>query len=320
MSHDISVIIPTYNRAEVLAMTLKSMAAMEKRDLSVEFVIVDNGSTDRTKSVVESFSTQLTIRYLFEAKQGKNRALNCALEKADLGNIVVFTDDDVDVSPDWLVSIHSVCERWPDHSVFGGRINVVFPVEQVPKWAFDPDISALAFAHHSYSKEERVYESPEVPFGPNYWVRREVFDSGRRFDEAIGPHPTNRITGDDTSFLLALLKDGYEIVYSPTAIVDHRIQPEVLKFSAVCLRAYRWGRGKLHIYGLPQQTLLKRYPGPWWVYRCGAITWNMFKVLCSIVFSSNGKRLANCAESIVNLAYQIEAIRLAKAFREDARF
>jgi glycosyltransferase involved in cell wall biosynthesis len=111
------------------------MAKLQNEGLAVEITVVDNNSTDQTKSVVESFSGQLPLKYLFEARSGKNRALNTALEKVRLGKIVVFTDDDVDVPPDWLVSIQSVCDRWPDCSVFGGRINVVFPVDKVPRWA-----------------------------------------------------------------------------------------------------------------------------------------------------------------------------------------
>ena len=120
MAPDITVIIATYNRAQELARTLEGMAKTEKRGLSTEFVVVDNGSTDDTKSVVDSFSERIPIRYFFEARSGKNRALNTALENCNLGEIVVFSDDDVDVSPDWIVSIRSVCDRWPNHSVSAG--------------------------------------------------------------------------------------------------------------------------------------------------------------------------------------------------------
>src|SRR4030043_1747507 len=109
MARDITVIIGTYNRAQELARTLEGMAKAEKRGLSVEFVVVDNGSTDSTKSVVDLFHGRIPINYIFEPRSGKNRALNTALENCTLGEIVVFTDDDVDVSPDWLVLISQGC-------------------------------------------------------------------------------------------------------------------------------------------------------------------------------------------------------------------
>src|SRR4030043_788366 len=135
MARDITVIIGTYNRAQELARTLEGMAKAEKRGLSVEFVVVDNGSIDETKSVADSFSERIPIHYIFEGRSGKNRPLNTALENCSLGEIVVFTDDDVDVSPDWLISIRQVTNRWSNHSVFGGGINVVFPNEKIPTGA-----------------------------------------------------------------------------------------------------------------------------------------------------------------------------------------
>jgi glycosyltransferase involved in cell wall biosynthesis len=319
MLYDISVLIATYNRSLDLKRTLEGMVKAQKGDLSIEFVVVDNGSTDQTKLIVDSFSDRMPIQYIFEPRSGKNRALNTALEKCRLGKIVVFTDDDVDVSPDWLVSIHSACERWPDHSVFGGRINVVFPVEQVPKWAFDADIREIAFAYHNYSDRECTYNDGSHPFGPNFWVRRKVFEDGRRFNEAVGPHPTNRIMGSETSFLFALLKDGYEIVYSPTVVVGHRIQPETLRSYEICKRFYRCGRAAPYLYGLPRQALLKSHPAAWRLYRCGAIMWNSFKVVLAASFSSKEARLVNCAPRIRKLGLQIESMRLAKQYREDRR-
>jgi len=311
MTPDITVILASYNRAQDLTRTLEGMVRTEKKDLSVEFVVVDNGSKDQTKAVVESFSKHLQMKYLFEPRSGKCAALNCALDRGGLGEIIVFTDDDVDVPPDWLASIRSVCDRWPEHSVFGGRINVIFPKENIPNWAFDPYISQLAFAAHHYSNQECVYEGSDVPFGPNYWVRGKVFDNGRRFDETIGPHPTNRMLGDETAFLLDLLHDGYRIVHSPMVIVSHRIQPKILHLPSIYRRAYDSGRGEAHILGLPHPTLLGQNPAAWRMYRYGSIIFFSFKVLTSFIFSSKSQRPLNGAKSLRGLGYRVEVIRLA---------
>ena len=167
-----------------------------------------------------------------------------------------------------------------------------------------------------------------APFGSNLWVRREVFDNGRRFDERLGPRPTKRMMGGETSFLFALLKDGYEIVYSPTVIVGHRIQPEALRLNQIFRRAYRLGRGGAYQYPLVQHryhypllqhTLLKHHPAAWYLYRCGAITWNTFIVLFSAFFCLLGKHPGNCVLRIRDLGLQIEAIRWAKQHREEGR-
>lgn len=308
---DISVIIPTYNRAQELAKTLEGLVRAEKGDLAIEFIVVDNGSTDQTKCVLDSFSDRLRMQCLFESRPGKSRALNTALERVELGNIVVFTDDDVDPSPEWLVAIASACERWPNHSVFGGRINIRFPVENVPKWAFDPYISPLAFAYHNYSNEECTYRPRYLPFGPNFWVRKAVFEGCRRFNEKIGPFATGVILGEDTLFLSGLLDDGYEIVYCPSAVVTHRVRLEMLKLSAIFRRAYQSGQGETHIYGLPGMALLRQNPAAWYLYRAGSIILYALKVLKPLIFSSKEQRPCNTAKMMRSLGYRVEAMRLA---------
>jgi glycosyltransferase involved in cell wall biosynthesis len=319
MTPDITVLIPTYNRARDLARTLEGMVRAEKEDLAIEFVVVDNGSTDSTKMVVDSFGDRISIQYFFEPRNGKNRALNTALEKARIAEILVFTDDDVDVSRNWFVSIASTCRRWPQVSVFGGQIKVIFPTEDLPEWTTHPFIQRIAFAQHDYSDKECLYENGQVPYGPNYWVRRHIFENGRRFDERIGPHPTKRTLGDETLFLSGLLNDGYEIVYSPTVIVGHRIQQEILKRSNILKRAYQLGRSVAFTFGLAQSTLLKHHPALWMLSRCGGIPWNVLKVIFSAIFSSNEKRLVNCVYRIRDLGHQIESMRVVKQIRRDKR-
>jgi glycosyltransferase involved in cell wall biosynthesis len=312
MKTDISVLIPTYNRAQELARTLKGMTDAERGGLSVETIVIDNGSTDETKSVVASFADRLRIRYIFESRPGKSRALNTALEEGVLGNIVAFTDDDVDPSREWLVSIASASERWPQHSVFGGRINIRFPIENVPQWAFDPEISRFAFAYHNYASDERVYRDGWMPFGPNFWLRSELLRNGRRFNEAIGPFATGMILGEDTSFLLGLLHEGNEIVFVPDALVTHRIRAEMLELSILYRRAFRRGRGEAHIYGIRDMELLRRSPTAWFLYRRGSIIRYALETFTSFIFSDSERGPLKVTEKMRALGYRVEAIRIAK--------
>ena len=72
MAPDITVIIATYNRAQELARTLEGMAKTENGGLSVEFVVVDNGSIDDTKEIIASFNHLLRITYVFTPEEEKN--------------------------------------------------------------------------------------------------------------------------------------------------------------------------------------------------------------------------------------------------------
>ena len=86
---DVSVIIPTYNRALLLRETLESLQAQTYRDF--EAIVVDDGSTDNTGEVVQSFDQR--FRYVYQANRGRSSARNNGLSQAR-GRYIAFLDSD----------------------------------------------------------------------------------------------------------------------------------------------------------------------------------------------------------------------------------
>lgn len=308
---DISVLIATYNRAEDLRETLESMTRLDREGIAVEFVVVDNNSSDNTKQVIESFTDRLPIRYLFEPRSGKNCALNRALEEVKLGEIVVFTDDDCSPWKDWFRAILSVSKRWPGHSVFGGKIDVLWPNVKIPGWARSPLILKVGFAAHDYAGSEGLYSPGYYPFGGNFWVRRAVFQGRRRFNEAVGPRPRDRIMGSEATFLRELANDGYAMVFSPAAVVEHRLHPEQVTLSALARRAYRWGRLEPHLNGLPRVDLLEKHPILWRLLRVAFFAPCILRFAGAMMTISSVRRIERCANAIRWTARNIESLRLA---------
>ena len=309
---DISVLLATYNRAGILRETLEQFSQLDLGDLRVEFVVVDNNSKDDTSAVAESFRGRLPLRVVLCPTPGKNAALNTALAEAGLGEIVVLTDDDVTPRPNWLREIKAACDRWPDVSVFGGTIQVIWPDVRVPAWAEHPFIRSFGFAHHEYSACDAQYTNGQFPHGPNYWVRRSVFEQGRRFDEKIGPRPENRILGDETIFLKGLRDSGYEIVYAPGPCVGHRIQPEVLSADGIRSRAYTLGRGLPYLHGLPHPELLLRSRLLWrWRRRSSWMRCVTRYALAQLSLSSDA-RVVRSVEAICAMASDSEALRVER--------
>jgi glycosyltransferase involved in cell wall biosynthesis len=76
---DVTVLMPTFNRATVLRATLEAMCRVRTRGLSAEFVVIDNASTDATPQVLKEFAARLPLRWLRETAPGKSNALNRAL-------------------------------------------------------------------------------------------------------------------------------------------------------------------------------------------------------------------------------------------------
>src|SRR6187549_3687177 len=99
---DFSIIIPTYNRADELRETIRSIARLDVT-ADWELLVIDNKSTDHTRAVVEeeAASFPAALRYVYEAEQGRYAAINTGI-RAATGTIIATTDDDARVEPDWL--------------------------------------------------------------------------------------------------------------------------------------------------------------------------------------------------------------------------
>ena len=90
-----SVIIPTYNRAPILAKTLQALASLNYPKNEFEVLVVSDGSTPDTKVAVENFKKKevLSILYFEQAHQGQAQARNLGIEKSG-GEIILFLGDD----------------------------------------------------------------------------------------------------------------------------------------------------------------------------------------------------------------------------------
>jgi len=315
---DISVLITTYNRAEILRRTLENMATLERDGLSVEFVVVDNNSSDHTKEVIESFADRLPIQYLFEFRPGKNCALNKALREVEFGRLIVFTDDDVEPKKDWLKTIIDLSNCWPDYSVFGGKIYTIWPVKffDLPSWLqkiVDSGNLLSVYRHFllDYGDSEKQFPHNRFPAGANFWVRREILMNGRRFEELFGPRPKSPIMGSETSFARKLSKDGYKILYSPHAVVGHYIQPDMLEVSSVRKRVYRAGRTSPYLWGLKPKALYEKHQILWWLYRVLALIKNIFVYIIAMLSYSRDKRIIRSLKALRGIAYNIESLKIA---------
>src|ERR1044071_9369209 len=99
----LDVLIPTYNRQEMLKLTLASLLAAEVPEgLDVRVTVLDNNSKDETRQVVEKLKENSGGRldYLFEGKQGKSAALNAGIA-ATCGELVGIIDDDEEIDVNW---------------------------------------------------------------------------------------------------------------------------------------------------------------------------------------------------------------------------
>ncbi|MHB8062508.1 MAG: glycosyltransferase [Ruminiclostridium sp.] len=88
-----SIIIPTYNRSEILKYTLSSLVMQDFPSREYEVIVIDDGSSDNTREVVETFKNKLKIIYYFQEDKGFRVALarNEGIKRAK-GDVLIFID------------------------------------------------------------------------------------------------------------------------------------------------------------------------------------------------------------------------------------
>lgn len=311
MSDGLTVILSTYNRAAVLRETLESFCKLDLNNLDVEFVIVDNNSTDGTSSVIDEFKTRLPVHHLFELKQGKNCALNRALNEVDLAEFIIFTDDDVSPRSDWLQQAARAATRWQDVTVFGGPIEIAWPEGDPPVWAAARWIQGLGWAHHHLGDGECDYGPGSLPAGANLCIRRSIFDGGMRYDESIGPRPTNRIMGSETSLLIQLRDRGIRMRYIPEMVIYHRVRRSELNRRAVRERAFRLGKSQPYFSGRVRQIQQESLSVLWWAKTCWKLMVAGAKLSASYALRSERRRVEVSCGALVRCGIHSEALKIA---------
>ena len=116
----ISVVIPTFNRAGWLRHALDSVLAQTYQDF--EIVVVDDGSTDDTQSVVRSYGQQ--VRYVYQNNEGRGAARNTGVQDAR-GDLIAFLDSDDNCYPDRLERQVEYLHRHPEAEFLHGPVDVL---------------------------------------------------------------------------------------------------------------------------------------------------------------------------------------------------
>jgi glycosyltransferase involved in cell wall biosynthesis len=251
---DATVLISTYNRAALLAETLDSLRETVASGLTWDVVVVDNNSTDETRDVVTSRigGFPVPLKYLFEPRQGKSVALNTGLAETN-ASVVVFTDDDVQVSEHWL---DAACRPILDDPRIDYTGGPVFPIWERPRPSWlDAERSDLwgTLAILDYGPESFVFEERRrVPLGANMAVRRSLIDRIGGFDPSLGRKGNSLLGQEQAEFFCRSRAAGARGLYVPAASVRHHV-PAIRLTRDYFLRWWYWK-------GVSKALLEQRHP------------------------------------------------------------
>ncbi|MGE3275496.1 MAG: glycosyltransferase family 2 protein [Vicinamibacterales bacterium] len=222
MHRTVSVIVATRNRQALLRTTLEGLVAQRWPRNRFEIVVADNGSTDTTAETVRQLARRPdapAVHYLFVAAPGKSQAVNAALAHAT-GDLLAFTDDDVQPSRDWLAALDAASAESGADFV-AGRIRPNWEVPP-PSWMSPALHGVLAIPDNGDTRLPIDQAHPQVvPIGANMAVRASAMAAVGGLRADLGKLAGTLRTGEDHDLFLRLLDAGYRGVYEPEAVVRH---------------------------------------------------------------------------------------------------
>lgn len=239
-----SLVIATYNRAEQLMITLRSVAAQTADKTIWECIVVDNNSTDHTRRNIEQFiadNPSLNIKYCLETKQGLSHARNAGISNVQ-GDIIAFIDDDEHIVPEFVDSYIDLFDSVPQAMSAGGKIIAEYPSGR-PKWmskyAEEPIANPMDFG-----ETIKPFPKGRIPGGGNMAMRRTVFEKIGVFDTTLG-RTGKKLSGGEESDLFERMKSkGMECYYVPRAVMYHIIPESKLNRDYFVRLAYNNGIGQ----------------------------------------------------------------------------
>ena len=226
---DVSIVIPTYRRPELLALTLAGCLAQQGvEDERVEIVVVDNDPAQSARAIVDSASEGAgsgSVRYIAEARPGISHARNTGVAQA-AGCYIAFIDDDEEAAPGWLAAFLKTIRRTGADLVVGP----VFPQFAEP---------ACSYARGAYTRDAHLPTGTRLEdwsgIGNSLLDKKRCFaDIAEPFDPRLGLSG-----GEDALFLHQLRRRGGTIVWCAEAAVRESIAADKLATRYLLRREFR---------------------------------------------------------------------------------
>lgn len=204
----VSVIIPFHNEERWVAQKLHNTLTWDYPRDRLQIVAVSDGSTDRTREILQEFRDRATI-VTYSPRRGKPTALNLGVQHAT-GEMLLFTDANVLVHP---AAIGKLMERYDDPSIGGVCGNIALQAEG----ADEPLGEGLYMQYERwlYGQESRALTMVGVD-GALFSIRRDLFAA----------LPVDTIT-DDFAIALRVVGHRKRIVYEPAARGVEIVVPDV---------------------------------------------------------------------------------------------
>jgi glycosyltransferase involved in cell wall biosynthesis/peptidoglycan/xylan/chitin deacetylase (PgdA/CDA1 family) len=237
---ELSVIIPTYNRASRLKACLKALTHQTQAAENFEVLVVVDGSTDETLKVLDNFDAPYLLHTIWQENSGPSHARNQGIVQAN-GQYCLFLDDDIIASPR-LVAEHLQAQQQHQKTIAIGQIELLLPATA--------DWYARAFAqgwrdHYDWLNQETIKPTWEDCYSGNMSAPRKALLECGGFDVDL-------TRGEDVELAYRLERQGYSFIYLPDAIGS---QDERKGFRELSKDIEKAGNADITFYNRDQQML-----------------------------------------------------------------
>ncbi|MEO1764905.1 MAG: glycosyltransferase family 2 protein [Cyanobacteria bacterium J06629_18] len=240
----ISAIICTHNRDNYLGAAIDSLLSQNFAQ-GFEVVVIDNGSKDNTKQVVEQRLDNSRLKYIYEPVLGLSVARNTGA-KASGGEILAYLDDDAVASEGWLQELYGAYQSNSRLAIAGGKVTLLWPDKVNPPRWLSPGLAGNLGAYDLGESIVNIKNPGQTPRGLNYSIRRSFLDDIGGFDTNLGRVGKNLLSNEELQMTELALEKGWEVAYLPNALVAHNVSPERLKRSWFISRG--WWQGISECY------------------------------------------------------------------------
>jgi len=244
---DVSVVIPTRNRADLLDRVLDSFAQQSTPPTAFEVVVVDDGSTDGTADACRRTRDGLHVQYVWIARAGSAAAKNAGIA-ASRGRLVLLADDDDVADPDLVKEHLRVHEENPAVEVVAlgyGAWHTALRVTELMHFVTEVGqfLSSYPQLRHGELLDFRYFWSGRVS------AKRELLVQCGGFDEGM-------VALEDVELGYRLSSLGLRVLFTRRA-VSYMLRS--FDFDAFCARCERTGRGLAHFRQLYPGAISDQY-------------------------------------------------------------
>jgi GT2 family glycosyltransferase len=232
----ISVLICTWNRGALINDTLKSLIEDSKVKAD-EIIVVNGGGKNDCNNILEYWKSRCTYLHVVNTVNiNLANSRNVGI-KACKGDIVLMTDDDARVFPDWIEQMSIAHAKYPDAGVIGGAI-----IDASGNTFLSNVADLTTFPRYSAIQQVRT-----VP-GVNCSYKRSVLDK-------IGDQDIQMFRGEDVDYNWRATKAGFKVLYIPEIKVYHAHRP-----------TWRGLFNQHHMYGRAYYRVRKKWPDMYCAY------------------------------------------------------